>query len=237
MELLVKGAAELGLCLTPRQVESFRVYHRELVAWNRRMNLTAIVDSEEAQLRHFVDSLTVARVLTGPVRDHGRMLDVGAGAGFPGLPLKLMFPGMHLSMLDSVGKKTSFLKHLVETLELEDVDVYNGRAEDLAMRSELRESFDVVVSRGVARMRVLMEYTLPYCRIGGIVVTMKKGGIEPEVSDALHAMDVLAGRIREMRGVTVGGLDDGRALVVVDKVKPTPPKFPRRPGLPTKRPL
>jgi 16S rRNA (guanine527-N7)-methyltransferase len=237
MELLVKGAAELGLCLTPRQVESFRVYHRELVAWNRRMNLTAIVDSEEAQLRHFVDSLTVARVLTGPVRDHGRMLDVGAGAGFPGLPLKLMFPGMHLSMLDSVGKKTSFLKHLVETLELEDVDVYNGRAEDLAMRSELRESFDVVVSRGVARMRVLMEYTLPYCRIGGIVVTMKKGGIEPEVSDALHAMDVLAGRIREMRGVTVGGLDDGRALVVVDKIKPTPAKFPRRPGLPAKRPL
>jgi 16S rRNA (guanine527-N7)-methyltransferase len=237
MELLVKGAAELDLYLTPRQVESFRVYHRELVAWNQRMNLTAIVDSEEAQLRHFVDSLTVAGVLAAPVKDHGRMLDVGAGAGFPGLPLKLMFPGMHLSMLDSVGKKTSFLEHLVETLELEDVDVYNGRAEDLAMRSELRESFDVVVSRGVARMRVLMEYTLPYCRVGGIVVTLKKGGIEPEVSNALHAMDVLAGRIREMRGVTVGGLDDGRALVVVDKIKPTPAKFPRRPGLPAKRPL
>ena len=233
----MKGAAELDLYLTPRQVESFRVYHRELVAWNQRMNLTAIVDSEEAQLRHFVDSLTVAGVLAGPVKDHGRMLDVGAGAGFPGLPLKLMFPGMHLSMLDSVGKKTSFLKHLVETLELEDVDIYNGRAEDLAMRSELRESFDVVVSRGVARMRVLMEYTLPYCRVGGIVVTLKKGGIEPEVSNALHAMDVLAGRIREMRGVTVDGLDDGRALVVVDKIKPTPAKFPRRPGLPTKRPL
>ena len=237
MELLVKGAAELGLCLTPGQVESFRVYHRELVAWNRRMNLTAIVDSEEAQVRHFVDSLTVARVLTGPVRDHGRMLDVGAGAGFPGLPLKLVFPGMHLSMLDSVGKKTSFLEHMVETLQLEGVDIHNGRAEDLALRPELRESFDVVVSRGVARMRVLMEYTLPYCRVGGIVVTLKKGGIEPEVSDALHAMDVLAGRIREMHGVTVDGLDDGRTLVVVDKVKPTPAKFPRRPGMPAKRPL
>ena len=233
----MKGAAELGLCLTPGQVESFRVYHREMVAWNQRMNLTAIVDSEEAQVRHFVDSLTVARVLTGPVRDHGRMLDVGAGAGFPGLPLKLMFPGMHLSMLDSVGKKTSFLEHMVETLQLEDVDIYNGRAEDLAMRPELRESFDVVVSRGVARMRVLMEYTLPYCRVGGMVVTLKKGGIEPEVSDALHAVDVLAGRMREMRGVTVDGLDDGRTLVVVDKVKPTPAKFPRRPGMPAKRPL
>ena len=237
MELLAKGAAQLGLSLTLGQVESFRVYHRELAAWNRRMNLTAIVDSEEAQVRHFVDSLTVARVLTGPVRDHGRMLDVGAGAGFPGLPLKLVFPEMHLSMLDSVGKKTSFLEHMVETLGLEDVDIYNGRAEDLAMRPELRESFDVVVSRGVARMRVLMEYTLPYCRVGGIVVTLKKGGIEPEVSDALHAMDVLAGRIREMCGVTVDGLDDGRVLVVVDKVKPTPAKFPRRPGLPAKRPL
>ena len=148
-----------------------------------------------------------------------------------------MFPGMHLSMLDSVGKKTSFLEHMVETLQLEDVDIYNGRAEDLALRPELRESFDVVVSRGVARMRVLMEYTLPYCRVGGIVVTLKKGGIEPEVSDALHAMDVLAGSIREMRGVTVDGLDDGRTLVVVDKVKPTPAKFPRRPGMPAKRPL
>ncbi len=237
MELLVKGAAELDLHLTPRQVESFRVYHRELAAWNHRMNLTAIVDSDGAQVRHFVDSLTVAKVIPDAVKDHGRMLDVGAGAGFPGVPLKLMFPGMHLSMLDSVGKKTSFLEHLVEILELEDVDVYNGRAEDLAMRPELRESFDVVVSRGVARMRVLMEYTLPYCRVGGIVVTLKKGGIAPEVSDALHAMDVLAGRIREMRGVTVDGLDDGRALVVVEKVKATPAKFPRRPGLPAKRPL
>ena len=237
MDLLVKGAAELGLCLTSGQVESFRSYHRELASWNRRMNLTAIDDPEEVQLRHFVDSLTVAKVLPDAARERGRMLDVGAGAGFPGVPLKLVFPGMHLSLLDSVGKKASFLEHLVDTLGLDDVAVYKGRAEDLAMRPELRESFDVVVSRGVAKMRVLMEYTLPYCRTGGMVVTLKKGGVDTEVSDALHAMEVLAGRMRETRRVAVEGLDDGRVLVVVDKVKPTPAKFPRRPGLPAKRPL
>ena len=164
-------------------------------------------------------------------------MDVGSGGGFPGVPLKLVYPGIHLSLLDSVGKKTSFLRHLVDTLGLEDVEVHTGRAEDLALKPELRESLDVVVSRGVAYMRVLMELTLPFCRVGGSVVTLKKGKIAEEVADSIHAMEVLGGGVRETRGVTVGGLDDGRALVVVDKVKPTPAKFPRRPGLPTKHPL
>jgi len=237
MELLIKGAAELNLCLTHGQIERFQAHYQELMAWNQRMNLTAIVDYQEAQLRHFLDSLTTSLVIPEAVKAHGRILDIGSGGGFPGVPLKVAFPGIHLALLDSVVKKTSFLKHLVQALGFADVDVYTGRAEDLALDPQLRESFDVVVSRGVAPMRVLMEFTLPYCRVGGIVITHKKGEVASEVVASLHAMEVLGGSIREVRGVDVEGLRDGRALVVVDKVKPTPAKYPRHPGLPTKHPL
>ena len=237
MELLIKCATELNLRLSPEQIETFQDYYRELMSWNQRMNLTAIVDYREAQLKHFLDSLTTSLVLSNSAKAHGRVMDIGSGGGFPGMPLKVAFPGIHLILLDSVAKKTSFLKYLVKALGLRDVEVYTGRAEDLALNPELRESFDVVVSRGVASMRVLMELTLPYCRVGGIVVTQKKGEIGSEVVGSLHAMEILGGRIRETRGVDVEGLRDGRSLVVVDKVKPTPTKFPRRPGLPAKHPL
>ena len=237
MELLVKGAAQIGIDLTSEQVERFDLYFQELMEWNARMNLTAIVDPREAQLKHFLDSLTTSLILSDTIKTCGRIADVGSGGGFPGIPLKLAFPGMHLVLVESVAKKTRFLEHLVRSLELGDVDVRTGRAEDLAHDPELRESFDVAVSRGVAPMRILMELTLPYCRVGGVVVTMKKGEFSPEIAASLHAIDVLGGSIREMRGVDIDGLTDGRALVVVEKVSPTPSRFPRRPGLPKKHPL
>ena len=237
MEFLISGVRELDLNLTPDQVERFQVYYEELQSWNRRMNLTAIVDYRETQVKHYLDSLTTSLVMAEGVKLRGRVVDIGSGGGFPGVPLKLAYPGINLALLDKVGKKASFLTHLVGALGLEGAEVYTGRAEDLAHDSELRESFDLVVSRGVASMRVVMEITLPYCKVGGTVVTLKKGEIGPEVEASLHAMDVLGGQIRETRGVTLEGLEDGRALVVVEKVKPTPSKFPRRPGLPSKRPL
>ena len=237
MELLIRGAEGLNLCLTPEQVRTFQDYYQELTSWNRRMNLTAIVEYEEAQTKHFLDSLTTSLVISDNVREYGRVMDIGSGGGFPGVPLKVAFPGIHLALMDSVGKKTTFLTHLVNFLGLTDVEVYTGRAEDLALDPKLRESFDVVVSRGIASMRILMELTLPYCRVGGMVVTLKKGEIASEVVSSLHAMEVLGGRIRESRGVDIEGLRDGRVLVVVDKVKHTPAKFPRRPGLPRKHPL
>ncbi len=237
MELLIRGAEGLNLCLTPEQVRTFQDYYQELTSWNRRMNLTAIVEYQEAQTKHFLDSLTTSLVISDNVREYGRVMDIGSGGGFPGVPLKVAFPGIHLALMDSVGKKTTFLTHLVNFLGLTDVEVYTGRAEDLALDPKLRESFDVVVSRGIASMRILMELTLPYCRVGGMVVTLKKGEIASEVVSSLHAMEVLGGRIRESRGVDIEGLRDGRVLVVVDKVKHTPAKFPRRPGLPRKHPL
>ena len=201
------------------------------------MNLTAIVDYQDAQVKHFLDSLTVAMVIPEDVKANGRLVDIGSGGGFPGMPLKVAFSGMHVTVVDSVSKKAGFMDHLAQTLGLDGFEVCAGRAEDLAQDSRLRESFDVVVSRGVAAMRILMELTLPYCRVGEIVVTMKKGSFSSEVEASLHAMDVLEGGIRETRSVDMDGLRDGRALVVVEKLKPTPTKFPRRPGLPAKHPL
>ena len=237
MEILIKGAAQLGLQLSHEQIERFQIYYRELMDWNRRMNITAIVGDEEVQRKHFLDSLTLTLVLDEGFKKRGTLLDVGSGGGAPGIPLKVAFPRIHVSLLDSVAKKTAFLRHLVEALGLTGVEVYTGRAEELGLKPQLRERFDVVVARGVAPTPVLMEITLPFCRVGGIVIALKKGDIRAEVEGSLHAMEVLGGKLRERRGVEVEGLEDGRALVVIDKIKPTPAKFPRRPGLPAKHPL
>lgn len=237
MELLVKGAGQIGLTLTNPQLELFHRYYQELTEWNRRLNLTAIVGWEEVQLKHFLDSLTVSTVIPQEVRSGGRVIDVGSGGGFPGIPLKIIHPGLTLVLLDSVAKKTAFLRHLVGVLGLEGVEVYTGRAEELGHSPALRESFDVALSRGLAPMRTLVELTLPFCKVGGILVAPKKGDVEGELAEASHALEVLGGRPREVRPVHLDGLRDGRVLLVVEKVRPTPPRFPRRPGMPEKRPL
>ena len=234
LPLLRRGLDDLDLSLTSQQLDQFETYHHELMDWNQRMNLTAVKDYDGVQVRHFLDSLTAAPYLSEGAES---LLDIGAGAGFPGVPLKIVFPQLKLMLVDSVGKKTGFMKHVVEELGLEDVEVHTGRAEDLAFHSAARESFDVVVTRGVAVMRVLMELTLPFCRTGGTVMTWKKGELEPEISASLHAMEVLGGRLREVAAVNAEGLRDGRVIVLVDKLKASPVKFPRRPGLPQKRPL
>ena len=234
LPLLRRGLEDFGLVLTPHQLDQFECYYTELMDWNQRMNLTAVNDYDGVQVRHFLDSLTAAPYLNGSTES---LLDIGTGAGFPGVPLKIVFPQMKLTLVESVGKKTGFLKHLVQELELVDVEVYTGRSEDLAFHSEAREFFDVVTTRGVAVMRVLMELTLPFCRTGGVVLTWKKGELEPEISASLHAMEVLGGKLREVANVDAEGLRDGRVIVLVDKLKSSPDKFPRRPGLPQKRPL
>ena len=234
LPLMRRGLDDLGLALTSHQLDQFQCYYQELMAWNQRMNLTAVNHYDGVQVRHFLDSLTAAPYLDD---ETDSLLDIGTGAGFPGVPLKIAFPRLKLTLVDSVGKKTGFLKHLVHELGLTDVDVHTGRAEDLALHSSSRESFDLVTTRGVALMRVLMELTLPFCRIGGTVLTWKKGELEPEISASLHAIEVLGGKLREVAIVDAEGLRDGRVIVLVDKLKASPAKFPRRPGLPQKRPL
>ena len=238
MEILNEGAKELGIRLTSLQLDQFETYFRELADWNQRMNLTSVVEYEEVQVKHFLDSLTVVLAVPGGLGGGlESVIDVGAGPGFPGLPLKLVYPDLRLALVESVGKKTDFLKHLVSTLGLSGVEVYTGRAERLAHQPELREAFDLVVTRALARLPVLAEYTLPFCVTGGVMVALKHGGIDAELAGAAHALEELGGRMRKVTPVEVTGLTDNRILVAVDKIGSTPERFPRRPGIPAKRPL
>lgn len=235
MDILDQGARRLGIILTPAQLKQFEIYYQELVSWNRRFNLTAVTEYEPVQVKHFLDSLTLATFLdkSHPVK----LIDVGTGAGFPGIPLKIWLHSIKLTLLEATGKKTRFLSAIVSTLLLEEVEIINARSEDIAHHEDRRESFDVVVSRGLAPMAILAELTLPLCRIGGQVIAMKKGDVIAEIDAATKAISELGGKIKEIRRTEIAELEDVRQLVVIDKVALTPQKYPRQPGIPNKRPI
>ncbi len=235
---LEEEARRLGIALEPAQLDLFRRYYRELSIWNARLNLTTIVEWEAVQVQHFVDSLTCLLLVPDEAR-HGpyAIVDIGSGAGFPGVPLKIALPQAGLALVESVQKKAAFLVHLVNQLGLERVRVYPQRAEEVARLPECREAFDLAVSRAVAPLAVLAEYGLPFLRVGGLLVAMKGREVESEVREALPAFAILGGVLREIRSVVLPGLDAPRHLVAVEKVSPTPARYPRRPGLPARRPL
>lgn len=236
MELLKTGAREWSLELAAGQVEAFELYYQELIVWNERVNLTAITDYGEVQIKHFLDSLSCLQVLT-TYPPQARYIDIGAGAGFPGLPLKLVRPRMRLTLLEATRKKILFLEHIVEKLGLQDVEIIRGRAEELGQQRAHRESYNVGLARAVAQLPVLLEYALPLLMVGGIFVAQKGMEIEDEVEAAQPAMEILGGRMKEVKAVHLPGLQVPRHLVVVEKVAPTPQKYPRRAGMPAKRPL
>jgi 16S rRNA (guanine527-N7)-methyltransferase len=238
MEKLNAGAIKLGLQLSSRQLEQFHIYYQELLDWNKRVNLTRITGYEEVQIKHFLDSLTVAlawQPLT-PNADF-RLIDVGTGGGVPGIPLKILLPNIKLMLVDSIAKKAAFLHHLKRELGLDNVEIVVGRAEELAHQPKYRGNFDIVLSRGVAPMVTLVELTLPFCFIGGSFIAQKKGVIDQEISQARKAISLLGGRLREVKRVNLEEFTDERRLVIIDKVAPTPELYPRRPGIPAKRPL
>jgi len=238
MKLLESGVKKLGLSLSQGQLEQFDIYYQELLEWNQRMNLTSITDYEEVQVKHFLDSLTVTLALNQPIDNKNlRIIDVGTGAGMPGLPLKLMFPDARLVLLDATAKKATFLHHIKDKLGLENVETVVGRAEEVAHLVEYRESFDIVLSRAVAPLATLVELTLPFCTVGGSFIAQKKGEIEPEVSQAGRAISLLGGNLREVKKIELEELAEERYLIIIDKISPTPEKYPRRPGMPAKRPL
>ena len=242
MNLLIEGAKGLGFELSARQVEQFGLYYEMLVDWNSRVNLTAITDPEGVQVRHFVDSLTVGAALRTEMGDREpqagfRLMDVGTGAGFPGVPLKIVWPGMGLTLADSIGKKTAFLKELVNALGLEDVEVVTARAEELGQDKRHREKYGAVTARAVASLAVLCEYCLPLVKVGGWMAAPKKGDISREIEEAQRASRVLGGGEPRLHRFRLPGEDEERFVVVIEKVKSTPPGYPRRVGLAKARPL
>jgi 16S rRNA (guanine527-N7)-methyltransferase len=238
MEKLNVGAKKLGLHLTPQQLEQFHIYYKELIDWNQRMNLTAITGYEEVQIKHFLDSLTVLLALKQPMGSGSfQLIDVGTGAGIPGIPLKILLPDIKLVLLDATAKKAAFLYHIKQKLELDGVEIVVGRAEDVAHKAQYREKFELVLSRAVARLPTLVELTLPFCAVGGSFVAQKKGLIDPELSQAVRAISLLGGNFREMKKVDLEEFTEERWLITIDKVLPTPQQYPRRPGIPAKRPL
>jgi len=238
VEKLYSGASKLGLELSPGQLSQFDIYYHELVSWNQRVNLTRLTGYEAVQIKHFLDALTVS-LAWPPAKTKAsfRVIDVGTGAGIPGMPLKILFPDIRLTLLDATTKKAAFLGHLSSKLNLGNVEIVVGRAEDVAHQAEYRESFDMVLSRGVAPLATLAELTLPFCCPGGSFIAQKKGDIESEVAEASQAISLLGGKLREIKRIGLEEFTDDRKLVIVSKVSPTPKAYPRRPGIPQKRPL
>jgi 16S rRNA (guanine527-N7)-methyltransferase len=238
MESLIAGTQELGFKLTDSHLAAFETCYQELVDWNRRFNLTAITDWDAVLVRHFLDSLSCLKALPrAELAGGARVIDVGAGAGFPGLALKIVCPEMRLTLLEATRKKVAFLEHMVRVLALKDVQVIHGRAETLGRELSGREQYDWALARAVAEMPTLAEYLLPLVRVGGAALAQKGEGAAAEVQEAEAAIRTLGGRVRQLLPVELRGLAETRYLVVVDKVATTPEKYPRRPGMPRKSPL
>lgn len=224
-----------GLELSDAHLSAFQHYQQELLAWNERYNLTAITDSIEIEHKHFLDSLSCLRVMQ--LRGDDRVVDVGTGAGFPGLPLKIVCPAIHLTLVESIRKKVDFCEHLVEVLGLRGVEVIHSRAETLGQDERYRTSYDWALARAVALTPVLLEYLLPLLKLNGHAL-LQKGSTGPqEIQSAGQALAVLGGEVINMEPVELPKVTETRYLILVRKCAATPEKYPRRPGMPAKRPL
>ncbi len=235
LSTLIEGANTFSLSLSGKQLAQFARYKELLLEWNKRINLTAIIGEQDIQIRHFLDSLTCTLV-TGDLSGQA-MVDAGTGAGFPGLPLKIYYPELKLTLVESVSKKTSFLEVVIDELGLENVDIIAERLEDVGQDPDFRESFDWAVSRGVAKLTVLVEYLLPLCRLGGRALAQKGEGALEASGSAARAIRLLGGGEPEIRPVILPDRQRTHYLVVIPKVALSPAKYPRRPGIPSKRPL
>ncbi len=238
-EKFEKIIGSFGIELSREQYAQFIRYYELLVKWNEVMNLTAITEYDEVVVKHFADSLSLVKAIPMASGDGKgcRLIDIGTGAGFPGIPLKIAFPELKITLLDSLNKRVGFLNTVIEELGLKGIEALHGRAEDYAKKGQLRESYDLCVSRAVANLSTLSEYCLPYVKVGGKFIAYKSEKTEEEVGGARNALDKLGGRLSECVEFNLPDTDMYRTLVVIDKEKETPGKYPRKAGTPSKEPL
>lgn len=236
MDTLFKTKLEsLGIQLTEMQYNQFDEYYKLLIEWNKVMNLTGITDYHEVNEKHFVDSLSIIQAID--LNQVENVIDIGTGAGFPGIPLKIAFPHLNIVLLDSLNKRINFLDEVIEKLELQGIETIHGRAEDFAKRKEYREQFSVCVSRAVANLATLSEYCLPYVKTGGKFISYKSGEIDEEVINSEKAISILGGKVERIIKFSLPNTEIKRSFVVVSKEKTTAKKYPRKAGMPSKEPL
>ncbi len=237
MSLLYQHARDFGVELVPAQLDAFERYYRLLVEWNEKFNLTAITDYTSVQLKHFLDSLSAVKILQRAGVAGKNLIDLGAGAGLPGMPLAIAFPDLRVTLLEATGKKVRFLDEVSRELGLDNVNNVHGRAEEFAHDPKQREQYDFVVARALAPLPTLVEYMLPFARVGGTCIAYKAVEAHAETDAAKNGIEILGGGLREIVSVKLAKLDDVRQLVVMDKRAPTPKVYPRAGGLPKRKPL
>lgn len=222
---------EINIDIEKEQINQFYIYMNLLLEWNEKINLTAITNPKEVILKHFVDCATILNYVDGKV------LDMGSGAGFPGIPLKILKPQIELKLVDSLNKRINFLTIIIKELKLKNIEAIHSRAEELGRNKEYREKFDVVVSRAVAQTNILAEYTIPFCKIGGKCIFMKGANIQEELSNSKKSIEILGGKIEKIDEFFLEGKNNNRKIIVIKKLNNTPIKYPRKPGTPSKEPI
>lgn len=232
-EELARKVNKLNINLEEEQIENFYKYMELLIEWNEKINLTAIIEPSEIIVKHFVDSLSIQKYIS----DNDEVLDIGTGAGFPGIPLKISKKDTKITLLDSLNKRIIFLQNVINELGLKNIQAVHSRAEEFANLKETREKYDIVTSRAVARLNVLLEYMLPFTKINGHCICMKASDIDEEVKEAEKAVELLGGKIEEIDTITLPESDIERKIVIVKKIKETPKKYPRKVGMPAKDPI
>lgn len=232
-KILLEKAKKIDIELNRKQIEQFYIYMNLLIEWNKKINLTAIIEPTEIILKHFIDSLTIAKY----IKNKERLVDVGTGAGFPGIPLKILNDSLEIVLVDSLNKRINFLNDVIEKLELKNIETVHARVEEFARNKKYREGFDIATSRAVANMTTLSEYMVPLLKIGGKAICMKGIDINDEVEDSKKAIRVLGGKVEKIDSFNLPGKDMGRSIVIISKIFTTPVQFPRKAGMPGKEPI
>lgn len=233
VEKIIENSKKINIDINETEANKFYEYTQLLLEWNNKINLTAITEENDIILKHYIDSLTTSEL----IKDSKTIMDIGTGAGFPGIPLKIVNEEKEFVLVDSLNKRIKFLEEVKEKLELKNLELIHSRVEDLAKNKKYRENMDVVISRAVANTRVLVEYMLPFVRLNGLCICMKGPNVKNEIEDAKKATEVLGGKIIEVKKIELENENIERNILIIKKVKNTPNKFPRKAGVPTKYPL